>query len=255
MPVDIPFRSQYYGIGICLNGTAELQANLENFRLRRNWVVAMSPDVIKQWRHRSADFDTLTVFFTKTFLDATTVNLLSGFSFLDSPLGYAFEVEENVRKQICNTLHHIREQHQSAGDYRAHILQHLICVLLYEIAEFYDNSIFITKRYQNRAQLLSANFKILVSKYCRQERRLSFYSEKLAITSKYLIETVKAVTGKTPGFLINEALTLEAKILLQNPEYSISQVAAQLNFPDQSTFGKFFKKISMLSPSEFRKLL
>jgi AraC-like DNA-binding protein len=45
----------------------------------------------------------------------------------------------------------------------------------------------------------------------------------------------------------------EAKILLRNPSLSIQQIADQLNFSDQSSFGKFFKKHHRMSPLEYRK--
>ncbi|WP_366518190.1 helix-turn-helix domain-containing protein, partial [uncultured Mucilaginibacter sp.] len=45
---------------------------------------------------------------------------------------------------------------------------------------------------------------------------------------------------------------LEAKVLLRNYEISIAQVAEEINFPDQSSFGKYFKKHTGFSPSEYR---
>jgi AraC-like DNA-binding protein len=42
-------------------------------------------------------------------------------------------------------------------------------------------------------------------------------------------------------------------MLLQHPDYSVQQVSLMLNFPDQSAFGKFFKKETGLSPTAYRK--
>ena len=53
-------------------------------------------------------------------------------------------------------------------------------------------------------------------------------------------------------WIINAVIT-EAKILLREPDKTINQIAIELNFPDQSTFGKFFKRNTGLSPLEYKK--
>jgi AraC-like DNA-binding protein len=76
----------------------------------------------------------------------------------------------------------------------------------------------------------------------------------LYVTPKHLTETVKEMTGKTAGEWIDDAIILEAKVLLRNSGTGIAQVANLLNFPDQSSFGKFFKKHTGYAPTEFRVL-
>ena len=61
------------------------------------------------------------------------------------------------------------------------------------------------------------------------------------------------MTGKSANKWIDESLIVEAKILLKTPDITVQRVADLLNFSDQSTFGKFFKKHVGLSPMEFRK--
>jgi AraC-like DNA-binding protein len=75
----------------------------------------------------------------------------------------------------------------------------------------------------------------------------------LFISAKHLTETIKELTGKTAGAWIDRTLALEAEMLLQHPDYSVQQVSLLLNFPDQSSFGKFFKKETGQSPTEYRK--
>ncbi|NJO25503.1 MAG: AraC family transcriptional regulator [Bacteroidia bacterium] len=46
---------------------------------------------------------------------------------------------------------------------------------------------------------------------------------------------------------------LEAKLLLDNPALSIAEIADELNFSDQSFFGKYFKRLAGMSPKEYRQ--
>jgi AraC family transcriptional regulator, transcriptional activator of pobA len=66
------------------------------------------------------------------------------------------------------------------------------------------------------------------------------------------IETVKSLTGRTSSDLINDRMILEIKRMLVHSELTVSEIAYQLHFADQSYFSKYFKKLTQLSPLEFR---
>ncbi|MDH6358171.1 helix-turn-helix domain-containing protein [Parabacteroides sp. PF5-9] len=105
----------------------------------------------------------------------------------------------------------------------------------------------------SRREDIFNNFLKLLLKHCKEQHAVSFYADKLFITSQYLSLALKDVTGKTANEWINEAVLVEAKILLKSPNITIQQIADELNFSDQSTFGKFFKKHVGVSPLEYRR--
>ena len=94
--------------------------------------------------------------------------------------------------------------------------------------------------------------KILENNF-KKERSVQFYADKLFVTTGHLTKVLKDVGGKTAGELIDDAVIMEARILLANPSLTITQVADELQFTDQSIFGKFFKKKIGSSPSKYRK--
>ena len=93
----------------------------------------------------------------------------------------------------------------------------------------------------------------LLNKNCRTEHSVSFYAGELCITPEYLSRIMKSFSGKTVNQWISEALMREAEISLRNPDLTIQQVADMLNFSDQSSFGKFFKKHRGISPLAYNK--
>ena len=105
----------------------------------------------------------------------------------------------------------------------------------------------------SRGEQLVDRFLKSVQMNCRKERQLDFYAQELCISSKYLAATVKAVTGKTAGDWIEDYVMLEAKAMLTNTDMTISQISDHLHFPDTSTFGKYFRRHTGLSPKEFKK--
>lgn len=253
VPIDIPYRSNYYKIGICLSGRAELKANLETYTVEPNCLIALSPYLIKQWTFISGDFTALSLFFTKDFM--TSYNNLNPdrFPFFESVAEHSFQLSAEQSKNIIASLSFLQQKYDTPNAYRSEILKNLINSFLYEAASIYDRRAVVLNSMQTRSQLLAVEFKKLVNVHCSTERSVKFYSEKLFLTSNHLTETLKEVTGKTASEWISESVILEAKVLLQNSALSIAQVSDMLHFADPSTFGKFFKNITGLSPVAYRQ--
>ena len=104
----------------------------------------------------------------------------------------------------------------------------------------------------SRQGRMSDQFLALVQQNFRKERFLEFYASKLEVTPKHLSRTIKKQTGYTAVEWIERYVILEAKVLLKSSNLNIQQIADELNFPSQSFFGKYFKKLTGVSPKEFR---
>ena len=108
---------------------------------------------------------------------------------------------------------------------------------------------------QTRADAIFAQFIRLLQENFRTERRVSWYADQLTITPKYLSEVVKQVSKRTTNEWIDSYVVLEIRVMLRNSTKSIKQICNELNFPNQSFLGKYFKEHVGMSPSEFRKKL
>jgi len=81
---------------------------------------------------------------------------------------------------------------------------------------------------------------------------LEFYANKLCVTSKHLSKVVKATGGKPASDWFDEHVALEAKAFLKSTNMTVEQISEELNFPSQSFFGKYFKRVTGFSPSEYK---
>ncbi|MCU0440099.1 MAG: helix-turn-helix domain-containing protein [Raineya sp.] len=252
-----PYRSNYFGLAICTSGQANLSANLENYEVKQNSVITMSPLVIKQWQNVSDDFETITIFFTKDLLIKHFSNPyhLEQFDFFEvntKHVNHFREIEINTMFSIFESL---KNNINSLHPYKNEIITSYINILLFEYQKIF-NGIHFTKNFQQtRGQQLTHDFKILLNEHFRKERKVKYYADSLFVTPKHLTETIKQETGKTAGDWIDELLLLESKVLLANPDLQITQIADLLNFSDASTFGKFFKNLSGTSPITYRHSL
>jgi len=86
-----------------------------------------------------------------------------------------------------------------------------------------------------------------------RERSVKYYADQLFISPKYLSLLVKEATGRSATRWIDFFVITEAKNLLRYSGKNVQQVAYALNFSNQSAFGKYFKHITGMSPTDYQK--
>lgn len=128
-------------------------------------------------------------------------------------------------------------------------LQSMLMWIFSSIPEQYVSA---TESY-TRKQMLFHRFMHLIHEYALKEHQVSFYAEKLCISTRYLCAiTASYSQGKTPKQLIEEQLSAEIMVQLSKLDLSLSEIATLCGFPDSSYLSRFFKKITGVSPNEYR---
>lgn len=105
---------------------------------------------------------------------------------------------------------------------------------------------------ESRKEEIVREFIRLIVKYVGEQYEVAFYAKELCITPGNLSRIIAAASGKSPLQWIGNALVVEAKILLHKPDATIKQVSNELHFGNQSSFGKFFRKHTGLTPVEYK---
>lgn len=99
---------------------------------------------------------------------------------------------------------------------------------------------------------LFQRFVALVHEHCTEQREVAFYADRLCISTRHLSTIIRSVAHSTAKEFIDRSVVLEIKMLLGSTELSVQEIAYRLHFPDQSYLGRFFKKHTGVSPTEFR---
>lgn len=86
----------------------------------------------------------------------------------------------------------------------------------------------------------------------KSEHNVRYYATELGVSPRKLGEIVKLYTGKYVSTVIDERLITEAKRLLLFSDHSVKDIAFELGFAEHSYFTKVFKKLTGLSPSDFK---
>lgn len=102
--------------------------------------------------------------------------------------------------------------------------------------------------------LIFEDFVSLLMKYCKKNKDVGFYADKLCITPKHLNKIVKKnIDGKTAKEWIDYFVMMEIKSDLNTKHRSLKEIASQNGFSSQTSFYKYFKKQTGISPKEYVK--
>lgn len=111
----------------------------------------------------------------------------------------------------------------------------------------------VAKSNATRASMLCTRFFALIDHHIETQHNVGFYAGTLNITPHYLTRITNEYIGLPANKIIINELISRASFLLQDPEYTLQQIADRLYFYDQSSFGKFFKKYTGKTPANYRK--
>ncbi len=93
----------------------------------------------------------------------------------------------------------------------------------------------------------------LVNAHCKEERKLSFYADKICLSERYLGTVVRQTSGVTAKEWIDKAVVMAAKVMLRHSEKQIAEITDELHFPNPSFFCKYFKRLVGCTPQEYRQ--
>ena len=250
-----PARMNFSLMALCQQGTATYDIDTRQQTVKPGDLLFISEGHIVNNYQASSDFSCLCILVSTAYYHSFVQNVKNVSSLLlfsmNNPVvaltPREIEVYTNyyrvIGEKILDTRHHYQDE----------------LVKTWLLAMFYDMSNVIwrvernEKKAQSRADVVFSRFIRLLEEHYRKERRVSWYAKQLAITPKYLSETVKEVSKRTPSDWIDHYVVLEIRVLLKNSTKSIKEITEELHFPNQSFLGKYFKEHVGVSPLAYRK--
>lgn len=251
------FRADFMSIFVVNGGEGEISLNMENIPIKENSLIHISPNMLLGPLPENQALCISGISFTTDFiaeigLPEGTSEIFSYFSSKYFPVWNLIpEDAALIRKQIRLLVERINKY--AVHPYGKEILIHGFYIFLFEIGALARKYTQMTRLNFSRQESLVIKFTNLAQQQFREVRTVKTYADQLNISAKYLTEVVKEYSGKNASEIINDLVILEAKFLLSKSQLSIGEIAENLNFSDQSFFGKYFKRQTGLSPKAFRE--
>jgi AraC-like DNA-binding protein len=250
-----PRRMNMIVVALCLKGKAQYTIDTQEQLVRKNDVLIISERHVMDNFMASPDLEGLAIilsarFFRDVIQNVSDISSLFLFS-KNHPVINFTQKEADVFISYFNLI----KQKMTDTDnlFRRDVVRSLMLAMFYDLSNVIYRTRQSSDNRQTRADIIFTKFIHLVEGNYKRERRVGWYAEQLCITPKYLSETVKQVSRLTPNEWIDNYVILEIRVLLKNSTRSIKEIAMEMNFPNQSFLGKFFKERVGMSPSEYRK--
>ena len=248
-----PFKVDVTTAMICLRGYTKGSLNMRPTLTQAPCFNVILADQIMQYEEISDDFEGLFIVLSKKFTDNLFSNAYDRMSLFLSVKNHSYfplsSEELELMKTYYGMFHKIASQKENP--HRLEIVKHLTLAFFYLTGSQMHKP--IEEENKSKQDVLLENFLGFIQKHYREERSVEFYANKLCLTPKYLSTVIRQTSGKTAGEWIDEYVVLEAKALLKSTKMTIQQISDELNFPSQSFFGKYFKRLAGVSPKEYKR--
>lgn len=231
-------------------GESTMLIDMKQFSMKAPCLTVIMPDKIYQLQEKSEDVSFRAIVMSKDF----TADL---FRYQGNPEELRRLVDDNPVVDLgydlasFNTFYKILllSINSPVKAFRLQSAKHLIISLLYH----YVRKIRHCAAVSSREERLYAGFCEDVRLFYKTNRTLLFYAGRLGIGTNLLTRIVKDRYGRTAAEYIDDITIIECKALLSSTEMSVQQISRTMNFVSQSVFGKFFKRMTGMSPSDYRR--
>ena len=231
-------------------GESKMIIDMKEYSLKAPCLAVIMPDQIYQLIEKSEDISFRAVVMSKEFTTDLfqhngnpgelrhLINLNPVLDLADDKVSF-----DTYYKILLNTISSPFKR------FRLQSAKHLTISMLYH----YVRKLKTAAEISTKADMLYDRFCDDVRKYYRINRTLPFYAGRLGIGINLLTRIVKSKVGKTAAEYIDDMTLIECKALLNSTDMSVQQISRALNFVSPSVFGKFFKRMTGMSPSDYRR--
>jgi len=251
-------RRAYYKISL-IRGKNRAEYADKVIDVKKNALLFATPKVPYNWIPLAEDQSGSFCVFTYDFL----IKNKSGVSLDALPIfksgGYpVFEISDEEADEIGLVFRKMQKELSSDYEYKYDLIRNYVLELIHygqklQPATALHTSLDASARvFSLFVELLERQFPVESPEQNLKLRTAKEYAGRLAIHVNHLNKVLKENTGKTTTDFISSRIAQEAKVLLKQTDWNISEIAYSLGFDEVAHFSNFFKKQTSVAPLAFR---
>jgi AraC family transcriptional regulator, transcriptional activator of pobA len=249
-------RRAYYKINL-IKGRNRAEYADKVIEIEKNALLFATPQLPYHWI--PLDFDQAGHFcvFTDEFLNSHGI-VIDDLPIFKPGSYPVFELSDNETEKLTDIFLKMEEEIASDYIYKYDLLRNYVLELIHFGQKLQPASALSTTQNSSArvsslfVELLERQFPIESPQQKLKLRTAKDYADRLAVHVNHLNKLLKEATGKTTTDLIAGRIVKEAKILLKQTDWNISEIAFSLGFDEVAHFSNFFKKQTQLAPLRFR---
>ena len=248
------YNSEYVFVTVVLRGTLRLVVGGVEVAVKSNEVIAVMPCMTIEVLESKCLFFSYLVksYITFGIYDRTRIGE-------DKAYIHAFHFSHahftpDKTQIFLNIYKHIKTEHLRPDfPMKEIVLRSYHTALLSKMASLLSPDDMITHVKNSRQFKFFRNFMNQLRDDHMKERSVQYYANVMNITPKYLSAIVLNFTGITASQVIDQYVAFAIKQKLYTNQNNIKSISKEFNFPSQSFFGRYFKRITGFSPNEYIK--
>lgn len=249
-----------YGFFLCKRGTARILLGNKTYLISDKHLCIYTPNTFFQILEKSDDLDGI---MQQDSVDAyypavSSINIKKRLLMRENPVVKISQDDVLNITALSNSVNEALElpedkrNNELLGSIHDKYLVYLRYALCLRVCEAYFSSNPVSAVPQNREDTVFNSFLVSVYEHCHQERTVQYYAGEQHLSPYYFSTIIRAKSGKSALQWIENITMTFARQYLHDSAMSIKEIAERLSFPDQSTFGRYFKHREGCSPSEYR---
>lgn len=254
-PMNAPVRILGLTVALCVSGEGEVVIGMKKYVFKKDSLMLLNPNQYVQSFKNEGNVDIKVIGCNLEILEYVMPKL-SGLMpvLIHNPMESVINLSESQSLMIQEYFAMIKAKlEMPKTPFKRVKMTSLLQSMLSEILECHYIDSDGSERQSSRKEEILSKFILEVLKHFRSERSVSYYADSLCVSPKHLSAVCKDITSRTASELIDHYVVMEAKIMLSESDFTIQEIASKLNFANQSFFGKYFKHLTGMSPSVFRK--
>lgn len=241
---------------LCKSGEIDVEINYVNYTLKKDGFLSIAPYDIVAFKESKGDFKSQTLVLPFSMFTPIIAELrMKQYDYVKkNPLIY---FNEDYLKMIETTFEFINRASNLLDEERfEQVVIKQVSSLYYVQQQFYTNcdesETLLHECVSRKKELFRLFIKSLVESHS-VSREVLFYANELGVSSGYLNEICNDISHHTAKEIIDSAVSARLKYELSYTSKSIQELADEYNFPSQSYFSRYYKRMTGMTPSEFRK--
>ena len=247
-----PFTINDHRFGIIMNGEAVININLQERHLTSGTLIYISPGTIIHPKRLSSDFRIfgMSLFsnFPMPFAQGQTPSAFNG-QVRDFQI-HACEEDIATAKHILDTIWQIVH---ATDDYHRPTVTALVAAQVHHYDYLFHQQANQLASKRSREQTIFDRFLQLVTQHCTEHHQIGFYAEHMCLTERYLSTVIRQTSGTTAKDWIDRALITRIQIELRHTDKPVAQIANEMHFANPSFFSKYFRRLTGMTPGEYRE--
>ena len=246
-------KLSFYVIFLVTENTGTYNLNFKEHTLKKGTLFTLRKDNIHKFYKCKAKG--ILLVFTENFIvnHASAVDVSKIFLLFNEMIASPkLQLKDSELKEIMSFIGIIKDECIGAKDnFSPNIIRNLIQVIITRLMRIKSKAknVFEDNKYLN----LFLEFQALVETEGFSNKKVSYFAQRMGVTTKTLNNVTKSIVAKSAKELVNEIIIIQSKRLIINSTDSFSTISYQMGFDEPTNFFKYFKKNTGLSPKQFRQ--